>query len=204
MSRPVPDTRERLIGAAVDVFAARGYEAATTRAIADAAGVAEKTLFAHFGSKSALFRDAVAPAMADVVGPMVVAGVRARVDDITDAATFGDALRAIGRDRATFARANAPVVKLVAQELLLNPEFRAEFTSMWLDQVMPGMRSLVERAVERGELRDLPPELVVRVAVSAVLGYVLVAAVLDPDAPRDDAAAIDTTVDVLLEGLRPR
>ena len=47
--------RERLLGAARAVFAAKGYQAATTREIAARAGVAELTLFRHFSSKQGLF-----------------------------------------------------------------------------------------------------------------------------------------------------
>jgi AcrR family transcriptional regulator len=45
------DTRQRIIQAALHLFARIGYKTATTRAIADAAGVNEVTLFRHFGTK---------------------------------------------------------------------------------------------------------------------------------------------------------
>jgi AcrR family transcriptional regulator len=48
------DTRERLLDAACIVIAARGFRGATTRAIADEAGVNEVTLFRHFPSKADL------------------------------------------------------------------------------------------------------------------------------------------------------
>ncbi len=50
-----PDqTRERILGAAREVIARKGKRGATTREIADVAGVNEATLFRHFGSKAAL------------------------------------------------------------------------------------------------------------------------------------------------------
>jgi AcrR family transcriptional regulator len=49
------DTRQRILRAASQVFAEQGYARATTRALADAAGVNEVTLFRHFGSKQGLF-----------------------------------------------------------------------------------------------------------------------------------------------------
>lgn len=48
------DNRARIIDAAARVYAAHGYRGATTRLIAEEAGVNEVTLFRHFGSKSAL------------------------------------------------------------------------------------------------------------------------------------------------------
>src|SRR5690242_701028 len=50
---------EQLLTAALKVFAAAGTRGATTRRIAQEAGVNEVTLFRHFGSKEALIRQAV-------------------------------------------------------------------------------------------------------------------------------------------------
>lgn len=48
------DTRQRIIQAATQAFGETGYTKATTRAIAERAGVNEVTLFRHFGSKKNL------------------------------------------------------------------------------------------------------------------------------------------------------
>jgi len=50
----VQETSDNLIDAAAQVFAERGYAEATTRSIAERAGVNEVTLFRRFGSKSDL------------------------------------------------------------------------------------------------------------------------------------------------------
>ena len=49
------ETRQRIMLAAAQVFAEKGYARATTRALAAAAGVNEVTLFRHFGNKQNLF-----------------------------------------------------------------------------------------------------------------------------------------------------
>ena len=48
------ETRERIMAAAREVMARKGKRGATTREIADVAGVNEATLFRHFGNKEAL------------------------------------------------------------------------------------------------------------------------------------------------------
>jgi AcrR family transcriptional regulator len=57
---PTPkDTRQRIIDAAAELSAKLGYTRATTKAIAEAAGVNEITLFRHFGNKANLFSAAI-------------------------------------------------------------------------------------------------------------------------------------------------
>lgn len=51
---PIADTRQRIIDAALSLFGQIGYTSASTRAIAEQAGVNEVTLFRHFGSKKNL------------------------------------------------------------------------------------------------------------------------------------------------------
>jgi TetR/AcrR family transcriptional regulator len=53
---PAEDCRRRLLDAAEEVFAARGYRGATTREIANRAGLAKRMLFYYFPNKEAVYR----------------------------------------------------------------------------------------------------------------------------------------------------
>ena len=53
------ELREQLLAATVRVVTEHGWRGATTRRIAEAAGVNEVTLFRHFGSKDTLIREAM-------------------------------------------------------------------------------------------------------------------------------------------------
>jgi AcrR family transcriptional regulator len=57
--RPRGEPRRLLLDAARALFAVQDYRGTTTREIATAAGVSEHLLFRHFGSKAALFREAL-------------------------------------------------------------------------------------------------------------------------------------------------
>lgn len=54
MPRERPESREKLIGATIDVVRARGYNAARVEDICAAAGVTKGSFFHHFASKDAL------------------------------------------------------------------------------------------------------------------------------------------------------
>lgn len=63
--------RVELMRAASDLFARRGYRGTTTKDIAAAAGITERTLFRHVPTKAALFRQAVIEPMAVFVDEFV-------------------------------------------------------------------------------------------------------------------------------------
>jgi AcrR family transcriptional regulator len=50
-------TQERIVGAAVSLFASHGYEGTSISAIAAEAGVSRSVIFWHFGDKEGLFRE---------------------------------------------------------------------------------------------------------------------------------------------------
>lgn len=51
MARWEPDASGRLLGAAIDLFTERGYDATTAAQIAERAGLTKTTLFRHFADK---------------------------------------------------------------------------------------------------------------------------------------------------------
>ncbi|MDF9841692.1 MULTISPECIES: TetR/AcrR family transcriptional regulator [unclassified Paenibacillus] len=57
-SNAAKNTGDKLLLAAIDLMASKGYKGVTTQEIAAAAGLSEKTLFRHFGSKQNLLEAA--------------------------------------------------------------------------------------------------------------------------------------------------
>lgn len=74
----VPDAaRERILAAAVDLFAARGYGVVAVSDVAARAGTAKGSVYRHFESKEALFAAAVESVVSGVVGDVRAAADRA-------------------------------------------------------------------------------------------------------------------------------
>ena len=64
------DTRQALIDAALEVFLRHGFARATTREIAQTAGVAEGTIYRHFADKYALFHEVFLSLTVEVVAEL--------------------------------------------------------------------------------------------------------------------------------------
>lgn len=77
------DTRRRILETALDLFAAHGYEGASTRQIAEGAGVNLPAIQYYFGNKEGLYRAIIEDIVADTERHMaeVSPRVRAALDD---------------------------------------------------------------------------------------------------------------------------
>ena len=67
---PAAERRQQIIAAAQTVFARNNLKGARTRDLAEAAGVNQATIFEHFESKEALFREAVIQPLIDAMRGM--------------------------------------------------------------------------------------------------------------------------------------
>jgi len=82
-------TRERVLQAATELFAARGFAPVTMRAIGDAVGIDNSSLYRHFANKSELARAVLDRAMAEFAGEVasVAPSIPATLDGVIELVT---------------------------------------------------------------------------------------------------------------------
>lgn len=85
------DTRRRILETALDLFAAQGYEGASTRQIAEGAGVNLPAIQYYFGNKEGLYRAIIEDIVADTERHMAEVAPRVRTA-LDDSATTHEAL----------------------------------------------------------------------------------------------------------------
>ncbi|HEY1583555.1 MAG TPA: TetR/AcrR family transcriptional regulator [Chthoniobacterales bacterium] len=196
---PRSETQQRIMQAALDLFAEHGFSRATTEAIARRAHVTEKTLFRHFGNKKHLFAKTVYPAMLRMLEPLAFDSLRAVLR--SDYPTLRELLRGIVADRIEFNRRHPEILKLLAQGLLLHPDFREAFSEFWTSRFLPENKKMLRRARARGELRDLPDLAVLRSLISLTVGFALYALLFSPGKKRRNDREAALLVDILLNGI---
>ena len=195
-SARVRRTRERLLGAAAQQFAALGYSGATTRGIAEAAGVSELTLFRHFGSKKNLFMQAVQqhsamPGIGAALGGQISGDLR---QDLTLIGThFLKTL--IERREAIlmtlYEAGRLPEVRQVAAEV---PRQQRNMLASYLGNQVEGER-----------LRALDASMMAQAFLGMFFAYAVYQVVLD-ESPPDEAqieAIVGMFVEIFLEGVTP-
>lgn len=187
--------------AALDLFSENGYAGTTTSAIARRAGVAEKTLFANFRSKHALFQQTLDPAALQLLIPRATPSV---ADKAGAEPGLEELLHSLMQNRIELFRQHPSKFKLIVQEMLLHPELAQPFRDKYRRDVAPYLERIFKRLRKSGELRDLPEATIQRVMASVALGYGVMRFIVAPDGDWDDEAEADAMVSVLVDGLRPR
>ncbi|MCL6443464.1 MAG: TetR/AcrR family transcriptional regulator [Alicyclobacillus sp.] len=196
------DKQIKIIQAAVEMFAEKGYAATSTSEIAQRAGVAEGTIFRHYKTKKDLLISIVAPTMTKLVAPFLLRDFRRVLD--SEYEHFEDFLRAVMRNRLEFAVRHAPVLKILLHEIPFHPELREQFMAQIIPMVADRVQGIITHFQARGELVDMPPAAVIRLVVSSVMGYILLRAIILPDLEWDDEAEIERTVRFIMHGLSPQ
>lgn len=200
--RPVKTEKQaRILAAAIEVFAEKGYAGSSTSEIAQRAGVAEGTIFRHYRTKKDLLVSIVTPAMMRMMAPFVIRGFGDVLD--ADHDSFELFVRRMIDNRIAFVNRNKRLFRIVAQELPFHPEMQEQFKSIILTQVLSRLTTVIEKFQRSGQIAPLPPHTVARLTASALIGYVLPRMLMHEGAEWDDAAEREATVSFLVKGLSP-
>ena len=182
-----------LIAAAASLFAAKGFNGTTTKAIANAAGVSEALLFKHFPTKRALY----AAILAETV----------TVDELMDAVEESAKKR---DDRRVFTLIASfrirPVVDSTLLRLLLfsaleghelSEMFFGKHHRIFYDQ----LAAYIETRIGEGAFRKIDPLLAARAFIGMVVHHRLLHEIFGVPMHRSHDDTVTTYVDLFLGGL---
>jgi len=189
----------KIISAAIEIFSEKGYAASSTSEIAQKAGVAEGTIFRHYKTKKDLLISVVAPTMSKLIAPFVLKGFGDVMN--THYASFEDFTRAMIMNRIDFVKKNLPVIKILLQEIPFQPELKEQFLKNVGSKVLERLMVIVERYQKEGVIVDLPPQTVIRLTGSAILGFLAVRYIMLPEHSWDDEQEIEHTIRFIMYGL---
>ena len=138
--------RDRLLCAAVELFARKGYAATTVREIVDAAGVTKPVLYYHFGSKEGVYLALMGDALRTLEAALA-AGLDA------EGSARDRAVRVLG-DALDLIVANLDMLRMVHSVLFGPPQGAPFFDFEAFHRRFIGtLSTILEAGIERGELR---------------------------------------------------
>ena len=194
------EKHRRILDAALEMFAEQGYAGTSTSEIAKKAGVSEAAIFRHYKTKKDLLLGVVAPIVL-ALGPALIADVKEILSRrYPDLQSF---VSAIVRDRVSFVRRHQRALTIAIQELPFHPEIRAIVEELVLRELFPVASETVADLQRRGELMELPPELVMRTVISLTAGHAVHRHFLRAGAPFDEEAEVELLIRLITKALRP-
>jgi AcrR family transcriptional regulator len=185
-------TRELLLEAALQQFAANGYHGTSMRQIAEAANLAVGGIYNHFASKEEILKavilqyhplNVIAPELASVQGT-----------------SFEDLMRDVAHRFYVAIKARPELLNIFFIELV---ECKGQHLAELFQALFPKVNQFVQRLLALDDqLRPLPPLVVMRVFLSMLMGFFLTET-LFAKIPMllQQMGSIDDFVEVLMRGL---
>ncbi len=188
------DTRTRILRSALRLFANRGYDGTTTKDLANAANVAEGTLFRHFANKKAILIEVATAGWVEIL-----------TDLLTELSEMGSykAVAQVMRRRMMNMKKNGNLLRVCFIEAQYHPELRERIQVEVIAKMTDVAEAFFETAMERGIYRPMNPKIVAQV----FLGMIAIAGfseqtILEPDAsPQAIQEMAEGIADIFLNGV---
>jgi len=192
--------RRQIIDGALEAFAVKGFEKATTKDIADAAGIGSPGLIYHyFKDKADLLRQ-VLESRADVFRLL------AHGDELMDLPPR-EVLGMLGNAYVNMIATSGtvPLLKVMFGEALRRPAVAALVNSIGPGPAIGFLTRYLEYQMERGRLRRVDARAAARAFVGPLLMHTITREVFaQPDAlALASETMVATTIDLFLAGLQP-
>ncbi|THE12236.1 TetR/AcrR family transcriptional regulator [Bacillus timonensis] len=177
-SKKPTEKQQKIAETAIKMFADKGYANTSTSEIAKAAGVAEGTIFRHYGTKDNLLLSVIIPFLKEALPGM--AGKVFKEVLTEDTVHFEDFLRRIIKNRMEFILENQEIFRIIVKELLYSEELRKEFLPYFSTNVMRRVAHAIELFKSRGEIKDLPTDALLKMLMITFGGFLVTNFVLSP------------------------
>ncbi len=167
------DTHQRILNAAIRLFTEQGYAATTTRQIANAAGVNEVTLFRHFGTKEALFQEAI---QANSAVPQMTSALKSRLTGEPE-----HDLTLIGSQFFKTMLERRKAILMTLWEAERQPEIRPLVANIPAAQGKI-LASYLEKQMEAGKLGGVDPRSAAQAFLGMFMAYAINRSLMPPEA----------------------
>lgn len=190
----------KIVEAAIELIAEKGYHATSTSEIAKRAGVAEGTIFRHYKTKKDLLVSIVIPGLTQISAPYYA---NQFVEEVFEPSyeRFEDMLYNFIKNRLAFAQANLPIIKILFQELAFHPEIQTAIQTIFTQKIYPAINRILDYFKSKGQIQNIPNESIVRMIIPTILGLVLSRHLLQSSKDWDEEVEIKRTISFIMKGI---
>ncbi len=187
-------SRDRILKAAQRLFARHGFDGTTTRDLAQAAGVAEGTLFRHFANKKAILVEVATQGWVEILTDLLT--------ELSEMGSYKAVAQVMQRRMWNFQK-NADIMRVCFMEAQYHPELRDRIQSEVISKMTDVAEAFFQTAMDRGIYRQTNPKIVAQVFLGmfAIAGFSH-NTLLEPNAsPKDMQEMAEGLADIFLNGV---
>ncbi|MET3196194.1 helix-turn-helix domain-containing protein [Gottfriedia sp. OAE603] len=191
----------KILEAAIDIFAEKGFVSTSTNEIAKKANVAEGTIFRYFKTKKDLLKSIIKPTLVKTIAPFEMDRFSKAVFHM-EYDTFEDFLKVLIVNRMEFAKKNTAVIKIIIQEIPFQQEMQEELKKLFKEKMYPRVETVLQYFIDKGQIADLPIQTILRLIITSVMGLVVSTIALKDISIWDENLEIERTIQFIKQGLQ--
>lgn len=188
------ETQTRILKAAQRLFARNGYDGTTTRDLAQAAGVAEGTLFRHFENKKAILIEVATQGWVEIL-----------TDLLTELSEMGSykAVAQVMRRRMLSLHKNADMMRVCFMEAQFHPDLRDRIQQEVIGKMTDVAEAFFQTAMDRGVYRQMNPRMVAQIFLGmfAIAGFSRDTIMSENSSPQAMQEMAEGLADIFLNGV---
>lgn len=185
--------RERILEAAIRVFADKGFHRAKIKDVARAAGIADGTVYNYFASKDDL--------LLGILERLNESSERPKAFAEGSSGDFKTFFASYLRHRLELIFENADVFQALLPELIANTELRERYLAGVVTPTTQLAEAYFQAQVEAGKLKAFDVSLITRAISGMVLGLLVQLMLGDEELRRRWHELHEVLADLILEGL---
>jgi AcrR family transcriptional regulator len=192
--QPEVETQTRILQAAQRLFARRGFDGTSTRDLAQAAGVAEGTLFRHFENKKAILVEVATQGWIEIL-----------TDLLTELSEMGSykAIAQVMRRRMLNLHENADMLRVCFMEAQFHPDLRDRIQTDVIVKMTDVAEAFFQSAMDRGIYRPINPRIVAQVFLGmfTIAGFSRDTVMAEGSSPQALQEMAEGLADIFLNGV---
>lgn len=189
------DKRQRILDAALKVFAERGFYNAKVSEVARTAGVADGTIYLYFANKDDLLIQLFEDRMEYIIQRLTTELKRTPSDPLQK-------IRTLIHRHVELATHDPDLAEFITVELRQSGKFVREYQNPQFVEYLRILRDIIEEGQKTGYIRpSLDSRLIVRAIFGALDEVLLTLTLASRSRPVDVQLSADQLADLLLEGM---
>lgn len=190
-------TRDRILDAALETFAEKGFTGATTKEIARRARVNEVTVFRLFKTKKALFG-------ATMLERSALGQLQKSVSN-DPSLPLEELMARNMKTVLSVLRSNRQFFTIMLADGWRNPRTKAILNEMAVQRGLDFLTSMMVQLMETGRIRRVDPRIPARMMMGAIQSYFMMTDLLEGPrpSPAEEERTIHGFADIFANGMRP-